>query len=135
MVTGGGNRVLTMAAQHADIIAITSSTSAFSDADLAERIAFVREKAGDRIDDIELSFGFSPVSIDDPSDVSLLRLTKPEAPEAELRELATLIDAPVAAAAQRLRRLHDELGISYFIFGESPGTSWETFKRLIAALR
>jgi probable F420-dependent oxidoreductase len=133
MVTGGGNRVLTMAAQQADIVGI--STNQFTEADLAERIGFVKEKAANRIDDIELSWGYSQVSLDDPSDLSLIRLTVPDAPEPEVRNLAAVLAVPVPEAIERLRRLNEELGISYFTFTKSPVTSWESFEKLIAALR
>jgi probable F420-dependent oxidoreductase len=132
MVAGAGNKLLTMAAQHADIVAIASMGT---DADLAERVDFVKARAGDRFDDIELSFGFFQVSMDDPSDLSLLRLLEPEAPEAELRKFTTLLDLPVSAAAERIHQLHEELGISYFTLNKTVGTSWETLEKLIAAVR
>ena len=99
------------------------------------RVAFVRDKADDRVDDIELQFGFFQVSMDDPSDLSVLRLLEPRAPEEELRKLTTLLDRTVPAAVERIQRLHEELGISYFTFSKTPGTSWDTFENLIAALR
>jgi probable F420-dependent oxidoreductase len=132
MVAGAGNKLLTMAAQHADIVAIASMGT---DADLAERVDFVKARAGDRFDDIELSFGFFQVSMDDPSDLSLLRLLEPEAPEAELRKFTTLLDLPVSAAAERIHQLQEELGISYFTLNKTVGTSWETLEKLIAAVR
>ena len=52
-----------------------------SEPPVAGRVAFVKEKAGDRFDDIELQFGFIQVSIDDPSDLTLLRMLAPDAPE------------------------------------------------------
>src|ERR1700751_2358161 len=131
MVAGAGNKLLTMAAQHADIVAIASMGT---DADLAERVDFVKARAGDRFDDIELSFGFFQVSMDDPSDVSLLRLLEPEVPEAELRKFTTLLDLPVFAAAERIHQLHEELGISYFTLNKGVRTSWETLEKLIAAV-
>src|ERR1700751_1029890 len=84
MVAGAGDKLLTMAAQQADIVAIASMGT---DADLAERVGFVKAGAGDRIDDIQLSFSFFQVSIDYPSDLSLLRQLEPPGPEAALRKL------------------------------------------------
>ena len=132
MVAAQGDKMLTLAAQQADIVAIASMGT---EADLAGRVAFVREKAGDRVDDIELQFSFVQVSVDDPSDLSVLRMLEPHAPEEELRKLTTLLDVPVAAAAERVQRLHEELGISYFSFSKTPGTSWDTVGKLVAALR
>jgi probable F420-dependent oxidoreductase len=132
MVAGAGDKLLTMAAQQADIVGIASMGT---DADLAERVSFVRDRAADRFDDIELSFSFFQVSMDDPSDLSLLRLLEPDAPEAELRKLTTLLDLPVPGAAERIQQLHEELGISYFTFNKTFGTSWETLAKLIASVR
>jgi probable F420-dependent oxidoreductase len=132
MVAGAGDKLLTMAAQQADIVAIASMGT---DADLAERVGFVKARAGDRFDDIELSFSFFQVSMDDPSDLSLLRLLEPDAPEADLRRLTTLLDLPVSAAAERIQKLHEELGISYFTFNKTFGTSWETLAKLVAAVK
>jgi probable F420-dependent oxidoreductase len=132
MVAAKGDKMLTLAAQQADIVAIASMGT---EADLAGRVAFVREKAGDRVDDIELQFSFVQVSVDDPSDLSVLRMLEPHATEEELRKLTTLLDVPVAAAAERVQRLHEELGISYFSFSKTPGTSWDTVGKLVAALR
>ena len=38
-------------------------------------------------------------------------------------------------AAKRIQRLHKDLGISYFSFNKTPGTSWDTIGKLIATLR
>jgi probable F420-dependent oxidoreductase len=132
MVGGIGDKLLTMAAQQADIVAIGSMGT---EADLAERVAFVKSQAGARIDDIELQFGFFQVSMDDPSDLSLLKLVAPEVSESEMRQWTTLLDGTVDEAAERIRRLHDDLGISYFTFNATPGTSWNTLEKLVAAVR
>jgi len=132
MVAGAGDKLLTMAAQQADIVAIASMGT---DADLAERVGFVKDKAGNRVDDLELSFSFFQVSMDGPSDLSLLRLLEPDAPEAELRKLTTLLDLPVFGAVERIQKLHEELGISYFTFNKTFGTSWETLEKLVAAVK
>src|ERR1700758_1042144 len=132
MVAGAGDKLLTMAAQQADIVAIAAMGT---DADLAERVSFLKAQAGDRFGDIELSFGFFQVSMDDPSDLSLLRQLEPDAPETELRKLTTLLDVPVPAAAERIGRLHEELGISYFTLNKTLGTSWDSLEKLIASVR
>jgi probable F420-dependent oxidoreductase len=132
MVGGGGDKLLTMAAHQADIVAIASTGT---EADLAERVAFVKAQAGERSDDIELSFGFFQVSMDDPSDLSILRMVAPDASESEMRQWTTLLDGTVDEAAQRIHRLHNDLGISYFTVNATPGTSWDTLEKLVAAVR
>ena len=41
----------------------------------------------------------------------------------------------MAVAAERIRRFHAELGIGYFTLTKTDGTSWETFAKLVAAIR
>jgi probable F420-dependent oxidoreductase len=132
MVAGMGNKLLRMAARQADIVAIASMGT---EADVAERVAFVKAQAGARTDDIELAFSFFQVSMDDPSDLSLLKLLAPDADESEMRQWATLLDGTVDEAAERIHRLHNDLGISYFTVNATPGTSWDTLEKLVAAVR
>ena len=132
MVAGAGDKLLTMAAQQADIVAIASTGT---EADLAERVAYVKAQAGARSDDIELSFGFFQVSMDDPSDLSILKLVAPDASESEMRQWTTLLDGTVDEAAERIHRLHNDLGISYFTVNATPGTSWDTLEKLVDAVR
>ncbi len=132
MVAGMGNKLLTMAAQQADIVAIASMGT---EADVAERVAFVKAQAGGRSDDIELAFSFFQVSMDDPGDLSLLKLLAPDAHESEMRRWATLLDGTVDEAAERIHRLHNDLGISYFTVNATPGTSWDTLEELVNAVR
>jgi hypothetical protein len=66
LIAGNGNRLLTIAAQHADIIGLTGAGNAEVADPLAERIDFVRTAAGDRFDDLELNLGITAV----PSDSS-----------------------------------------------------------------
>src|SRR5271163_1064947 len=132
MVAGAGDKLLTMAAQQADIVAIASMGT---EADLAERVAFVKAQAGARAEDIELSFGFFQVSMDDPSDLSILKLVAPDANESEMRQWTTLLDGTVDEAAERIHRLHNDLGISYFTINATPGTSWDTLEKLVDAVR
>jgi len=132
MVAAQGDKMLTLAAQEADIVAVASMGD---EALLADRVAFVKDKAGDRFDDIELQFGFFQVSMDDPSDLSTIRMLEPDAPEEQIRQLTTVLDVPVPEAAERIQRLHENLGISYFSLNKTVGTSWDTLAKLVSALR
>jgi hypothetical protein len=46
-----------------------------------------------------------------------------------------LLDGTVDEAADRIRRLHNDLGISYFTVNATPGTSWNTLEKLVDAVR
>lgn len=132
MVAGQGDKMLTLAAEQADIVAITAMGD---EAHLTDRVAFVKDKAGIRFDDIELQFGFLQVSLDDRTDLSVVKLLKPEASEDDIAGLTTVLNVPVHAAVERIVRLHENLGISYFTLTKTPATSWDTLGRLVAALR
>jgi probable F420-dependent oxidoreductase len=132
LVAGVGDKVLAMAAQQADIVAIASMGS---EAELAERVEYVRRQAGDRVDDVELAFSFFQVSIDDPTELSLLRQLAPDATESQLRQSITLLDKSVSDAAERIQRYREEMGISFFTFTYTPGVSWDTLERLVAAVK
>jgi probable F420-dependent oxidoreductase len=62
LIAGNGNRLLTVAAKHADIIGLTGATNPEVDDALAERIEFVRAAAGDRFADLELNLAITAVS-------------------------------------------------------------------------
>ena len=58
LVAGGHKRMLSLAAQHADIVAIASSMApgaTSTEASLEQKVAWVREAAGERFDHLELA--------------------------------------------------------------------------------
>jgi probable F420-dependent oxidoreductase len=132
LVAGVGDRLLAIAAEHADIVAIASLGC---DAELAERVDYVKGQAGRRLDQIELAFSFMQVSMDRPDDLSTLELIAPDAAEADMRQMATLLDGSVSAAADRVRHLHADLGISYLTLHKSAATSWRTLEQLVDAVK
>ena len=131
MVAGMGDRMLAMAAQHADIVAVGGMGG---EAAVAERAAYILNQAGVLADDIELAFSFFQVSLDDRDDLSVLRQVAPDASEVDLREAATLLDGTVSAAVDRVQRLR-EANFSYFTFHKTEATSWDTLAKLTSALK
>jgi hypothetical protein len=101
---------------------------------VALRAGYARDQLALMVDEVQLAFSFLQVSIDDPSDLSVLRQLVPGAPEHQLRQMATLLDGPTTAAADRIRRFR-HLGISYFTFHKSAATSWTTLGELADAVR
>jgi probable F420-dependent oxidoreductase len=128
---GVGDRLLAMAAVHADIVAIAC---AGGESELAERVNYVKMHAGPRIDQIELAFSFFHVSIDDSTDPLSQRGSAAGADQ-ELPQPVAVLTGSVSEAAERIRRMHRELGISYFTFNKTPDISWETLEKLIAAVK
>jgi probable F420-dependent oxidoreductase len=134
MVGGAGDKMLALAAQHADIVSILTFRT---ETELAQRAQYVKNQAGERLEQIELSYNFGQPSIDDPSDLRLLKRVLPKAPESQLRSMATLLDGPVEAAAERIARMHRDLGISYFTFSITGGRgiTWPTLEKLVVRVR
>ncbi|GLE50729.1 TIGR03621 family F420-dependent LLM class oxidoreductase [Mycobacterium montefiorense] len=134
MIGGTGDKMLAMAATHADIVSILTFGT---ESELLQRVQYVKEHAGARLDQIELSFSFGQVAIDDPNDLLILKRAAPEMPESQLRSMATCLDGPIEAAAERISRMRQELGIGYFTFsvGEGRGLSWPTLEKLIARVK
>lgn len=136
LIAGNGDRVLRLAAQHADIIGLTGGGIPRSpDHDpLAERIAFVREAAGERFDDLELNIAITGVPTD-ASGVPDLRLTRgyeTEATDEQLLALPTVLSGTPRDIADTLRERRDRYGVTYFTVQDYHA---EYFAKVIAELR
>jgi probable F420-dependent oxidoreductase len=124
LVGGNGDRVLRIAAEHADVVGLVGFTagtgqvhtnlSHFTWDGLAERITQVRRCAGDRFGDIELSVLVQKVDVTDD------RRAAAEAFAGGLDvDLDILLDSPFALfgpatdIADQLARLRSEHGVTY----------------------
>lgn len=103
--------------------------------DVAQQVAYVREKTDDLPEPLELAFNFLQVSIDDPADLTVVRQLLPGSSVAELRQLMTVLDGSASAAVSRIRCLHEEFGISFFTLHMSAGTSWNTLEAIATAVK
>ena len=107
LVAGGGDRVLTFAAQHADIVAFHQST----EDELGKHVRLVREAAGDRFDELELSYNIWVIGdAEIPAWFSQFGLD-PETAD-DNRSLGVL-NGDIATGIDVLKRRRDELGVSY----------------------
>src|SRR5690606_35178515 len=87
LIAGNGDKLLTLAAQRAHIIGLTGGAPIGSDFDpLADRIAFVREAAGARFDELELNLAVTAMPTDDSGlpDMSITRQFLPGLSDEEL---------------------------------------------------
>jgi probable F420-dependent oxidoreductase len=118
MLGGGGRKILALAARVADIVSVvmenTSGVALALDNGVTldamrTRVEWVREVAGARWDDIELHTRvFS--AVDEPSAAGLAADDAAASPVVFVR--------PARAMADKLLRLRDELGFSYFTVSE-----------------
>jgi probable F420-dependent oxidoreductase len=132
LVAGIGDKMLSLAAQHADIIAIAAQGHKDQ---IGERIDYIKTQAGPRFEQIELAFSFFQVSLDRTPDLTLLRSTSPTSSDEELLQSVTLLQGSISQAAERIAALREEFGISYFTLNLSPGTRWDEFEKLLATVR
>ncbi|GGF99599.1 LLM class F420-dependent oxidoreductase [Rhodococcoides trifolii] len=132
MVAGVGNKVLTLAAQHADIVAFSNIPNIDT---LAERVEFVKEAAGERIDDLELNLIIFELAIDREPNLSTLRQMQPDATDEQLMESMNMISGPLDDVVATLTMLRERFGVTYFTVIEPDETALADLARLITALR
>jgi len=132
LVAGIGDKMLSLAAQSADIIAIAAQGHKDQ---LAERIEYIKTQAGPRFRQIELAFSFFQLSFGTTLDLTQLRSTWPKSTDEELLQAVTLLHGSVSQAAERIAALREEFGISYFTVNLAPDTAWQELERLLAAAR
>lgn len=136
LIAGNGDRVLRIAAQHADIIGLTGGgVPQYPGHDpLAERIEFVRGAAGDRFADLELNIAITGVPTDSSGipDLALTRGYAPDATDEQLLALPTVLTGTPRDIADTLRARRDEYGITYFTVQDYHA---EYFAKVIEELR
>ncbi|MHC9294974.1 TIGR03621 family F420-dependent LLM class oxidoreductase [Mycobacterium sp. LTG2003] len=133
LIAGNGDRLLTVAAETADIIGFTGGDHVEGDP-LAERIAFVRNAAGDRFPGLELNIAITamPAVGEDMPNLSIPRHFLPGLPDEQLLRHPGVLFGSTTAIADRLRELRETYGISYFIVQAAHS---EAFAKVIGELR
>lgn len=143
LIGGGGKRILTLAAQQADIVGlnfnlhggrIDASVGPDGTAEhTAEKIGWIRDAAGDRFDDLELNAWVAAANYtDDPpgfADQLAPLFGAPDGPSL-LSSPMTLI-GNVDSLTEELNRRRDRWGYSYIVV---PGDEARAFAPLVAAL-
>jgi probable F420-dependent oxidoreductase len=118
MLGGGGRKMLALAARAADIVSVVMENSSGVALGLDEgatfdamraRVGWIRDAAGTRWDDIELHTRVFSAA-DEPSAAGLSADDAASSPVVLVR--------PARAMADKLMRLRDELGFSYFTVSE-----------------
>ncbi len=134
LIAGAGDRLLTIAARHADIIGLTGASPRSSGDPLAERVEFIRNAAGERFAGLELNLAITAVSPagGETPDLSMTRRYTPELSEQELLELPTVLSGSTQAIADKLRTHRDNYGVTSFTVQEN---HVDSFAKVIAKLR
>jgi probable F420-dependent oxidoreductase len=142
VIGGGGRRMLQLAAREADIVNINFDLRAGrAGRDAArtglaeatdEKLAWVREAAGDRLKDIELSVYIFMANItDDGESVAAMMAPSIGSEPREVLEIPHFLIGTVDEVAEHLRRRRDRYGISFVII---PGDVAESFAPVVERL-
>lgn len=126
LIGGGGRKVLTLAAQEADIVSFVPNMSAgkvgresaanATGAATKEKLEWVREAAGDRLSSIELHTNLTNVFVTDERGPTMEKLARGyglENPQDALDIPHVVIGTPAQCAEQLLQR-REETGISHY---------------------
>jgi probable F420-dependent oxidoreductase len=118
LLAGAGRRLLELAGREADIVGFSIqaalSPGKSPEQALADRIAIVREAAGDRFTGLELNMivgavGPSPAELD----LTIARAAT-GLPDHELLDMPSVLCGPKQQIADRLLRYREEFGITYY---------------------
>ncbi len=142
LIAGWGDRLLSVAARHAEIVAFTGGGPATPGGPLllagaeglADRVAYVRAALGDRAGEVEYNLMLQKVAGPQEADALFEHYRPAYGPDAAAnpRDVPTLLAGSPEAAADRLRELRERFGISYITVLED---SMEIFAPVLARLR
>ena len=135
LIAGNGDKLLTLAAQRAHIIGLTGGAPITVDSDpLADRVASVRQAAGDRFDGLELNIAVTAMPTDDSgrADLSLTRRFLPHLSDDELLSTPAVLSGSPREIADTLRGYRETYGVSYITVQQQHA---EPFAKVIAELR
>ncbi|WP_329053640.1 LLM class F420-dependent oxidoreductase [Amycolatopsis sp. NBC_01488] len=141
LLGGRGDRILTLAAEHADIIGFTGTAKTADGAplglatseDIEERIGFVRSKLGDRDAEFNLLVHFVNVTEDRKAGLEdLEKLVGGQQSLAQLAELPTALVGSPAEVAEQLHAHRERFGLTYYTVLEQ---NMDQFAPVLEALR
>jgi probable F420-dependent oxidoreductase len=135
LIAGNGDRVLRLAAQRAHIIGLTGGGVKTAESDpLADRIAYVREVAGDRFKDLELNISVTAMPLDDSGipDLTIPRRFLPGLSDDEILRTPAVLSGSTSDIADTIRGYRDTYGVTY-ITVQQPHA--EAFAKVIDELR
>lgn len=124
LIGGHGDQVLTLAATEADIVGFTGLTwtgsslapTGASVDNLAERVRFVRDRAGNRFDELELNILTQVTSIGGDSQTTVMELASRLGTRPDLvRSSPLTLIGSVPEIVDKLVATREELGISYVV--------------------
>jgi probable F420-dependent oxidoreductase len=138
MLGGRQRRMLSLAAREADIVGLSlldpRAPGLPPPPTFAQKVAWVREAAGARFDDLELHVNASLVQVTDrPSEVEIDRVaTRTHQTHAQVLASPGSLVGPVEAIVETLLARREEFGVSYYVV---QGRVMEAFAPVIARIK
>lgn len=143
LIGGGGKRVLTYAAQHADIVGVNATLTAgavgpdviatMSAAAVDDKVAIVRGAVGGRVNDIEMNIRAFMVNVTDDASGAINRLASAmHVDDSMIAETPFALIGPPSKLIEDLLARRERWGFSYVIVG---GEDIDSFAPVVAALR
>ncbi|WP_280272990.1 TIGR03621 family F420-dependent LLM class oxidoreductase [Nocardia wallacei] len=142
LVAGNGDRVLRLAARHADIVSFlgmrydpssAGGLSPLGQRAFAERVAYFDRVAADRSAAIERNLTLRAVVVTDDRDAALRALTRRfRLPAEVLADLPILLVGTIPEIAKQVEDLRERFGISYFAV---PDRHQDEFAPVVELLR
>ena len=128
LIGGGGRRMLSVAARHADIVGINATMTAgvvsadayhsMSAEAVDDKVAWARAQAGDRVDHLEWNIRVFLVKVTDQPDDLIDRLSGAvSVPPEVIRASPFTLIGPVDALVEALIERRERWGLSYIIVG------------------
>ncbi len=145
IVGGGGPRMLGVAAEHADIVGVTANlragevgVDAIADSMPSaydRKVARLRECAGDRIDDLEISSLTMNTTITDDRDGALGFFAEMfNTSVADVAQTPALLVGSVSQIVDSLQERRERWGFNYVVVQQDGGQGMEHFPKVVAAL-
>lgn len=143
LIGGNGDRVLRLAARHADVVAFTGAVlkrgatrgtlELLDAAAVAERVAFFTEAAGERAAEIERNILVQAVVVTERRQdaVASLRRRMPHLTAEQVADAPTVLIGSVKEITDRLLERRDHYGFSYICVHES---AMKVFAPVVASL-
>jgi len=134
LIAGNGDRVLTLAACHADIIGLTGARVRDVEDPLAERIEFVRKAAGGRFGPLELNMVITamPPEGETAPDLRMTRQYAPDLSDEQLLSMPSVLSGSPREMAETLSGLREKYGLTGFTVQDN---NLDAFAKVIAELQ
>lgn len=124
VIGGGSKRILSVAGREADIVGLTTRALPDGRKDVADmsaeathrKIGWVRDAAGDRFDDLELTVMVSDLVVTDDRMATAERLAAAmDVSATEVLDSPQILIGSVDSMVEDLQRRREEFGLSYFV--------------------